>query len=101
MSLASNLSLQEGRLSCRSESPDKLAFEANDEVDPEVTAAAAAAIEAEVDTAVTEDDTDPVNKKENTLAAVYLQFPMCCVWTILFYLHVYSSYLVVLYISFI
>ena len=60
MSLASNLSLQEGRLSCRSESPDKLAFEANDEVDPEVTAAAAAAIEAEVDTAVTDDDTDPV-----------------------------------------
>lgn len=66
LSLASNLSLHEGRLSCRSESPDKLAFEAKDEVDPEVTAAAAAAIEAEVDTAVTEvvfivdDDTDPV-----------------------------------------
>ena len=58
LSLASNLSLQEGRLSCRSESPDKLAFEAKDEVDPEVTAAAAAAIEAEVDTAVTEDDVD-------------------------------------------
>ena len=66
LSLASNLSLQEGRLSCRSESPDKLAFEANDEVDPEVTAAAAAAIEAEVDTAVTDDDTDPVKKyKQN------------------------------------
>jgi len=64
LSLASNLSLHEGRLSCRSESPDKLAFEAKDEVDPEVTAAAAAAIEAEVDTAVTEvdvdDDTGPV-----------------------------------------
>jgi len=57
LSLASNLS-HEGRLSCRSESPDKLAFEAKDEVDPEVTAAAAAAIEAEVDTAVTEDDVD-------------------------------------------
>jgi len=64
LSLASNLSLHEGRLSCRSESPDKLAFEAKEEVDPEVTAAAAAAIEAEVDTAVTEvdvdDDTGPV-----------------------------------------
>jgi len=77
LSLASNLSLQEGRLSCRSESPDKLAFEANDEVDPEVTAAAAAAIEAEVDTAVTDDDTDPVNKKKNVnklASAVCLQF---------------------------
>ena len=68
MSLASNLSLQEGRLSCRSESPDKLAFEANDEVDPEVTAAAAAAIEAEVDTAVTDDDTDPVKKNTNKIS---------------------------------
>ena len=88
MSLASSLSLQEGRLSCRSESPDKLAFEANDEVDPEVTAAAAAAIEAEVDTAVTDDDTDPVvNKKVNKLAsAVCLQF-LNSLWTfLLFYL---------------
>ena len=43
----------------------KACFLPKDEVDPEVTAAAAAAIEAEVDTAVTEvvfivdDDTDP------------------------------------------
>ena len=62
LSFASSLNLHEGRRSCRSESPDKLAFEAKEEVDPEVTAAAAAAIEAEVDTAVTEDDTDPAKK---------------------------------------
>ena len=56
LSLVSSLSLHDGLRSCRSvESPVRLAFDAIEEVEPEVTAAAAAAIEVDVGKAVMED----------------------------------------------
>ena len=56
LSLVSSLSLHDGLRSCRSvESPVRLAFDAIEEVEPEVTAAAAAAIEVDVGKAVMDD----------------------------------------------
>jgi len=63
LSLVSSLSLHDGLRSCRSvESPVRLAFDAIEEVEPEVTAAAAAAIEVDVGKAVMEDaaEDDPL-----------------------------------------
>ena len=61
----SSLSLHDGLRSCRSDdSPVRLAFDAIEEVEPEVTAAAAFAIEVDVDKAVMDDaaDDDPVSR---------------------------------------
>lgn len=68
LSFASSLSLQDGLRSCLSESPVKLEFEANEVVDPDVTAAAAAAIEADVGMAVMEDvaEEEPMGKDRKT-----------------------------------
>lgn len=63
LSLVSSLSLHDGLRSCRSvESPVRLAFDAIEEVEPEVTAAAAAAIEVDVGKAVMDDaaEDDPL-----------------------------------------
>jgi hypothetical protein len=63
LSLVSSLSLHDGLRSCRSvESPVRLAFDAIEEVEPEVTAAAAAAIEVDVGKAVMEEaaEDDPL-----------------------------------------
>jgi len=63
LSLESSLSLQDGLRSCLvSLSCAKLALEAMEEVEPEVTAAAAAAMEVEVDTAVMDEaaEEDPL-----------------------------------------
>ena len=71
MSFESSLSLHDGLRSCRSVSPAvKLELEANDEVDPEVTAAAAAAIEADVGTAVMEEvaEEDPIKQ---TISSIF------------------------------
>jgi hypothetical protein len=63
LSLVSSPSLHDGLRSCRSvESPVRLAFDAIEEVEPEVTAAAAAAIEVDVGKAVMDDaaEDDPL-----------------------------------------
>lgn len=63
LSLVSSLSLHDGLRSCRSvSSPVRLAFDAIEEVEPEVTAAAAFAIEVDVDKAVMDDaaEDDPL-----------------------------------------
>ena len=71
LSLVSSLSLHDGLLSWRSaeESPVRLAFDAIEDVEPEVTAAAAAAIEVDVGKAVMDDaaEDDPVKQIEMIL----------------------------------
>ena len=70
LSLESSLSLHDGLRSCLlsvSLSCAKLALEEMEDVEPEVTAAAAAAMEVEVDKAVIDEaaDEDPEKKESN------------------------------------
>ena len=79
LSLVSSLSLHDGLRSCRSvESPVRLAFDAIEEVEPEVTAAAAAAIEVDVGKAVmddaAEDDPDMWREKNQYFTKKIIHF---------------------------
>ena len=86
LSLVSSLSLHDGLRSCRSvESPVRLAFDAIEEVEPEVTAAAAAAIEVDVGKAVMDDaaEDDPnMWKKRIKIKAYFTYFYKICIFYI-------------------